>query len=56
MGNAPTYIVNAYDYTINVPIAIFNTLGTTTTNKENTIRQFADKYNLAGMNYNIITY
>ena len=56
MGNAPTYIVNAYDYTINVPIVIFNTLGNTTTNKENTIRQFADKYNLAGMNYNIITY
>ena len=35
---------------------LFNTLGTTTTNKENTIRQFADKYNLAGSTYNVITY
>ena len=56
MGNIPIYITANYDYTINVPIAIFNALGTTTTNKENTIRQFADKYNLAGTTYNVITY
>ena len=35
---------------------LFNTLGTNATNKENTIRQFADKYNLAGTTYNVITY
>lgn len=56
MGNMPTYITNTFDYTINVPLDLFNILGTTTTNKENTIRQFADKYNLAGITYNVITY
>jgi hypothetical protein len=56
MGNMPTYITGTFDFTINVPLDLFDTLGTTTTNKENTIRQFADKYNLAGTTYNVITY
>lgn len=56
MGNVPAYIAATFDFTINVPLDLFNTLGTTTTNKENTIRQFADKYNLAGTTYNVITY
>ncbi len=56
MGNMPTYITGTFDFTINVPLDLFDTLGTTTTNKENTIRQFADKYNLAGITYNVITY
>jgi len=56
MGNVPTYVTSTFDFTINVPIDLFDTLGTTTTNKENAIRQFADKYNLAGTTYNVITY
>lgn len=56
MGNVPNYIGINFDFTINVPLDLFDTLGTTTINKENTIRQFADKYNLAGTTYNVITY
>lgn len=56
MGNVPNYIGVSFDFTINVPLDLFDTLGTTTINKENTIRQFADKYNLAGTTYNVITY
>lgn len=56
MGNVPAYIAVSFDFTINVPLDLFDTLGTNATNKENTIRQFADKYNLAGTTYNVITY
>jgi hypothetical protein len=56
MGNVPAYIATTFDFTINVPLDLFNTLGTNAANKENTIRQFADKYNLAGTTYNVITY
>jgi len=56
LGNAYTYTSSSYDYTIYVPIAIFTALGTNTTNRENAIRFFADKYNLSGLIYNVIAY
>ena len=56
LGNAYTYTSFSYDYEIYVPIAVYNTLGTDATNKENAIRNFADLYNLAGMTYSVVTY
>lgn len=55
MGNvySPTTV---YDYTIFVPLAVFNAQGTTTSNRETAIRNFADKYNLVGMSYNVVTF
>jgi hypothetical protein len=44
---------NLFDFTINVPTAIYSGLGT---NAEKIIRAQADKINMAGMNYNIATY
>ena len=56
LGNAYTYTSFSYDYEIYVPIAVYNTLGTDATNKENAIRNFADLYNLAGMSFSVLTY
>ena len=56
LGNAYTYSSNIYDYTIYVPTVLFASLGTSTLNRENAIRSFADLYNLAGMTYRVITY
>jgi len=52
--NVPlTNAYNLFDFTINVPTAIYSGLGT---NAEKIIRAQADKINMAGMNYNIATY
>jgi len=55
MPNNATYPAQ-YNFTINVPSALFATLGNNLTNRENTIRSFADKYVLAGITYNVTTY
>ncbi len=55
MPNTPNYPTQ-YNFTINVPAALFATLGTNSTNRENTVRTFADKYVLAGITYNVTTY
>lgn len=55
MGIAPTYTVQ-YNFTVNVPLTLFNSLGTDAINRENAIRAFVDKYNLAGLRYNVTTY
>lgn len=44
------------NYTIYVPTVVFTGLGTTTLQSENTVRSFADNYNLAGMIYNVLPY
>lgn len=59
--NATSYLGNVYsptnnDFTIYVPVAVFNAQGSTTANREQAIRNFADMYNLAGMIYNVSTY
>ena len=62
MGNASTqddflgisYTLNQYAFTIYVPAALYATLGTTAVNRENRVRNVADKYVIAGMSYNII--
>lgn len=55
MGNAYTASAQ-YDYTIYFPAALFATLGATVTDQENAVRNIANKYNVAGMQYNIITF
>lgn len=56
MGLMPTYQTSVYDYTIFVPAAVYAALGSTANDREYSIRNFADKYNLAGMQYDIQTY
>ena len=50
------YTVGYYNFTIYVPLLLFNSLGITTAERENVIRSVADKYKLAGMFYNIVTF
>ena len=47
---------NQYNLTINLPIATFNSLGTTDSIKTSIVRSFADLYISAGITYKIITY
>lgn len=59
-----SYTLNQYAFTIYVPIALANTFTTETpnvapaisTNRENIVRGVADKYRLAGILYNVVTY
>jgi len=53
MDLTATYATAIYDYTIFVPVAYHTSLGT---DADLIIRTFADKYNLAGMQYDIQTY
>lgn len=60
-SNSISFLSNAYiatppSFTIFVPSALFATLGTTTQNRENAIRSFADKYKLAGTDYDVQTF
>jgi hypothetical protein len=56
-----TYSTVTYNYTINIPLAVYDALkptdasGTTST-KDAIVRNFADKYNLAGLSYSINPY
>jgi hypothetical protein len=55
-------VINSYTFTsqfnlsINVPVALFNTLGATNAIRESIVRNFADKYINAGLTYTCITY
>ena len=48
--------LNQFNLTINVPIALYNTLGSTDNIRQTIIRSYADKYVASGITYNIITY
>jgi hypothetical protein len=56
------FIINEYDFdsyfnmAINVPVAVFNALDADTANCEKIIRNFANRYIVAGITYQIITY
>lgn len=56
------YIVNdytfaqQYNFTVNVPISFFNTLGTDDDIRESIIRNFVDRHVAAGIIYNVVTY
>jgi hypothetical protein len=51
-----SYSLNQYAFTINVPLALYTSLGSTATNRENMVKEIADRYNSAGALYNIVTY
>lgn len=51
-----SYTLNQYCFTIYVPLALYTSLGTTAANRENRVRNVADKYIIAGVNYNVTTY
>lgn len=53
MDYTATYATAIYDYTIFVPVAFHTSLGA---NADGLITNFADKYNLEGMQYDIQTY
>lgn len=56
------FIVDAYSFstyfnmTIFVPLAVFNALDIDPLNREKIIRNFADRYIIAGIKYNVLTY
>ncbi len=54
LSNNPTFGQN--NFTIFVPLAVFNLIDADPTNAENTVRSIANKYVLAGINYNVETY
>lgn len=61
-GNSSEFVIDDYsfsvfnNYTINIPIAVYTDLGATDNERNSIIRNFADKYNTIGLNYNIQTY
>ena len=56
MGNAPTFTPVTANFTIFVPNSVLSTLGLTAQDQENAIREFADKYKLAGTTYLVTGY
>ncbi len=54
MSTIPAYTLT--DFTINVPLTLFNSLGNTSANSEKAIRNYADKFVLSGMCYDVSTY
>lgn len=54
MANAPTFTTT--DFTVYVPLAVFNALGPTNTDREKTVRRFVDKYIFTGLTYTVTTY
>lgn len=56
------FVINAYNFasytnmTIWVPVAVYNALDTDPINRERIVRNFADRYVVAGITYNIDTY
>lgn len=51
-----SYSLNQYAFTVYVPAALFLTLGNSTANREQTVRNVVDKYRLAGITYSVTTY
>lgn len=47
---------SSYNFYINMPLAVYNALGTTGAIRESIVRAFADKYTAVGTFYSIITY
>lgn len=43
-------------FTINVPVAVYTALAGNNTDRDNIIKSFADKYVMAGITYNIVSY
>jgi hypothetical protein len=50
------YTLGQYAMTIYVPLALYNSLATTANDREQRVRNVADKYVMAGITYNVLTY
>jgi hypothetical protein len=46
----------SYGLTVNIPIAVYNALAATNTDRDKVVRNFVNKYVTTGVSYNIITY
>ena len=56
-GVGVTYSVpNANDFSINVPIAVYNALASNNADRTAIFRAFADKYVISGITYSVLTY
>lgn len=61
-NNSSEVVINAYAFTgytnmtIFVPLAVYNALDTDPANREQIVRNFADKYVIAGITYDVQTY
>lgn len=57
LWDIPVYAsITTYQFNINIPLAVFLALGSTNPIRESIVRQFADKYCVSGLSYNIVTY
>lgn len=56
MYNAPSFTLGFVNFTIFFPLILFGTLGLTVADCQNNIRQFANKYKLGGITYDIQTF
>jgi hypothetical protein len=56
------FVINSYsfggfnNFTVYVPTAVYNAVGSTENARQNTFRNFIDKYNTPSIFYNIVTY
>lgn len=53
---SPSIVTGGPNYTINIPTAVYTSLGSDVYIREATVRNFADKLNPIGLNYDIQTY
>jgi len=56
IGYAPSAIGTQYAFTVNVQEDLWNDLAPTDDERENIMRNFIDRYNIAGLFYNFVTY
>lgn len=51
-----SYIIGQYAMSIYVPLSIYNSLASSPADRESRVRNIADRYIVAGINYNVLTY
>lgn len=56
LASASSSNYDLYNFTINIPVAVFNALAPNNLQREKIVRQVADKYVGFGLTYNIVTY
>lgn len=56
IGNAGTTVAVQYAFTINIPTAVYTAFGADAATREQTVRNFADRYNTVGLFYNLNIY
>lgn len=56
MGDSPSFVAASNNFTIYVPTSLLSTLGLTLQDQINNVRQFVNKYKLAGISYNVVGY